>query len=83
MSFSNRRVRYGSPVGVIILGVLFAAADTASLGNTVATVAIAGGLIWLMILVGRDLGMGEHGSRRRPLPVPPRDGEDPGPDPPA
>ena len=73
VSFSNRRVRYGTPIAVIILGILFAAADTSSLGNTVATVAIAGGLIWFMVLLGREIGMGERSGRRPHVVPPPED----------
>ncbi len=55
----DRRIRYGAPIVTIIIGVLFAAADTHALGNDVSTVLIAAGLIWFMIVVGRDMGMGQ------------------------
>jgi len=67
----NRKLRYGLPIATIIVGVLFAAVDTGSLGNTVVTVLSAGGLIWFMVVVGRDLGMGEMTGRRRHVPAPP------------
>ena len=73
MSFSDRRIRYGSPVAVIILGVLFAAVDTHSLGNTVATLAIAGGLLWFIVLLGREIGMGERAGARPRVTPPPED----------
>jgi hypothetical protein len=67
----DRRVRYGAPIVTIIVGVLFAAADTRSLGNDVSTVLIAAGLIWVMIVVGRDMGMGQTTGRSPRVPVPP------------
>ena len=57
MSSSNRLLRYGAPVVTVIVGVLFAAVETNSLGNTVSLVLIAGGLIWLITTLGRDMGM--------------------------
>ncbi len=71
----DRRLRYGVPIATVIVGVLFAAADTHRLGNTVATVLIAAGLVWFMVNVGRDMGMSETGGRRARVPEPP-----PGPD---
>jgi len=57
MRSSSRVARYGPPVVTVIVGVLFAAVETNSLGNTVSLVLIAGGLIWLMATLGRDMGM--------------------------
>ena len=79
----DRRVRYGAPVATIIIGILFAAAVTNSLGNDVSTVLIAAGLVWFMIVVGRDMGMGQKTGRspRAPAPPPAEDdlAADPGP----
>lgn len=57
MRSSNRLIRYGAPVVTVIVGVLFAAVETNSLGNTVSLVLIAGGLIWFMTTLGREMGM--------------------------
>lgn len=57
MRSSSRPIRYGAPIVTVIVGVLFAAFQTNSLGNTVSLVLIAGGLIWLMTTLGRDMGM--------------------------
>jgi hypothetical protein len=76
VSSSNRTVRYGAPIATIIASVLFAAVDTGPVGNTVVTVLVAAGLIWLMVLVGRDIGMGERTGRRRRVPPPPADPDD-------
>jgi hypothetical protein len=67
----DRKVRYGAPVATIIVGVLFAAADTHSLGNTVATVLIAVGLIWFIAALGREMGMTERTGRSHAPPSPP------------
>lgn len=67
---SNRLIRYGAPVVTVIVGVLFAAVETNSLGNTVSLVLIAGGLIWLMTALGREMGM--TASTGRPPRVPSR-----------
>jgi hypothetical protein len=76
----DRRIRYGAPVVTIVVGVLFAAADTDSIGNTVATVLIALGLIWFIATLGREMGMTERtGRSHAPPPLPPRD-RDPGDD---
>jgi hypothetical protein len=77
----DRRIRYGAPIATIIVGVLFAAADTGSLGNDVSTVLIAAGLIWFMIVVGRDMGMGQNTGRSPRVPAPPLDGDDLAPEP--
>ena len=69
-------MRYGAPVAVVIVGVLFAAVDTHRLGNTVATVLIAVGLVWFMVVVGRDMGMGERTGRRSHVPPPPPEDDD-------
>ncbi|HLI60393.1 MAG TPA: hypothetical protein VKV21_12085 [Solirubrobacteraceae bacterium] len=80
MRSSNRLVRYGAPVVIAIVGVLFAAVDTNSLGNTVSLVLIAGGLIWLMTTLGRDMGMTATTGRppRVPKLPPEEDGRDAG-----
>ena len=56
-------LRYGPAVAAVIVGVLFAAVDTGSVGNTVSTVLIAVGLIAFIALLGRELGMGERRDR--------------------
>lgn len=84
MSSHNRTLRYGAPVATVIVGLLFAAADTHRLGNTVATVLIAAGLVWFMVVVGRDMGMGmaEKSGPRPRVPDPPLEAEDDGDQPP-
>ena len=74
MSSRRRTVRYGAPIAVIVLGVAWAAVDTDRVGNTAGTVLIAAGLIAFMVLVGRDIGMGEKTGR-----VPPVDEHEPAP----
>jgi hypothetical protein len=70
---SNRLIRYGAPVVTVIVGVLFAAVETNSLGNTVSLVLIAGGLIWLMTTLGREMGMTANTGRPPRVPQPPPD----------
>ena len=75
----NRRVRYGAPIGLIIAAVLFAAVDVDQVGNDVQLVGTAVGLIWLIVVVGRDMGMGVSTGRRPHVPdPPPGDGRDGG-----
>ncbi|HET9123545.1 MAG TPA: hypothetical protein VFN65_01520, partial [Solirubrobacteraceae bacterium] len=52
-----RELRYGAPAATVIVGVLFAAVETNSLGNTVSLVLIGGGLVWFLTTLGRDMGM--------------------------
>ena len=72
----DRRIRYGTPIATIIIGVLFAAAVTDSLGNDVSTVLIAAGLIWFMIVGGRDMGMGQSTGRSPRVPASPPTGDE-------
>jgi hypothetical protein len=67
----NRLVRYGIPIATVIVGVLFAAFETNSLGNTVSLVMIAGGLIWFMTTLGREMGMTANTGRAPRVPDPP------------
>jgi hypothetical protein len=69
------RIRYGAPIATIIVGVLFAAADTDSLGNDVSTILIAVGLIWFMVVAGRDMGMGQKTGRSPRVPAAPTEDE--------
>ena len=76
MRSPTRLVRYGAPVATVIVGVLFAAFQTNSLGNTVSLVLIAGGLIWFMTALGREMGMTANTGRApRVPPLPPEDDE--------
>jgi hypothetical protein len=77
VSTRTRVIRYGAPIATIIVGILFAAVQTNRLGNTVQTVATAGGLIWFMVVVGRDIGMGVSSPERRRVPVSPSPEDDP------
>jgi hypothetical protein len=71
---SNRIVRYGAPVVTVLVGVVFAAVETNSLGNTVSLVLIAGGLIWLMATLGREMGMTANTGRPPRVPkLPPEE----------
>jgi predicted small secreted protein len=69
----NRWIRYGAPIALIIVATLFAAADTNRLGNDVQTAGTAVGLVWFMVAVGRDMGMGVATGRRPRVPDPPPD----------
>ena len=80
MRFPNRLVRYGFPIATVIVGVLFAAVETNSLGNTVSLVMIGGGLIWFMTRLGREMGMTANTGRAPRVPSLPPDDDEPGPD---
>jgi hypothetical protein len=74
MRSRNRLVRYGLPIATVIVGVLFAAFETNSLGNTVSLVMIAGGLIWFITTLGREMGMTANTGRVPRVPdLPPDD----------
>lgn len=76
MRSSSRLIRYGAPVATVIVGVLFAAFQTNSLGNTVSLVLIAGGLIWFMTTLGREMGMTATTGRAPRVPrLPPDENE--------
>jgi hypothetical protein len=77
MRSMSRPVRYGAPIATVIVGVLFAAVETNSLGNTVSLVLIAGGLIWFMTTLGREMGMTATTGRAPRVPrLPPERDED-------
>ena len=77
MRSSSRLVRYGTPIATVIVGVLFAAFETNSLGNTVSLVLIAGGLIWFMTALGREMGMTATTGRAPRVPrIPPEEDDD-------
>jgi hypothetical protein len=78
----NRVLRYGSPVVTVIVGVLFAAFETNSLGNTVSLVLIAAGLIWLITILGREMGMTADTGRTPRVPRLPDEDEPESEDPP-
>jgi len=78
--FSNRLLRYGLPISTVIVGVLFAAFETNSVGNTVSLVLIAGGLIWFITALGREMGMTADTGRAPRVPELPPDGEQHGDD---
>lgn len=80
MHSSSRLLRYGTPISAVIVGVLFAALDTNSLGNTVSLVMIAGGLIWFMTALGREMGMTANTGRAPRVPDLPPDGDERGDD---
>jgi hypothetical protein len=67
MSARDRRtIRYLAAAVAVIAGALFAAAVTNSVGNTVATVLIGGGLLAFVIMLLRDMGLIEVGERTPP-----------------
>ena len=76
MRSASRPIRYGAPIATVIVGVLFAAFETNSLGNTVSLVMIAGGLIWFMTTLGREMGMTANTGRVPRVPrLPPDEDE--------
>ncbi|HEY3775504.1 MAG TPA: hypothetical protein VGL69_21045 [Solirubrobacteraceae bacterium] len=80
MRSSSRPLRYGIPISTVIVGVLFAAVDTNSVGNTVSLVMIAGGLIWFMTALGREMGMTANTGRAPRVPDLPPDEDERGDD---
>ena len=68
MRTQNRLLRYGIPIATVIVGALFAAFETNSVGNTVSLVLIAGGLIWFITLLGREMGMTANTGRAPRVP---------------
>lgn len=80
MRSASRPVRYGAPIATVIVGVLFAAFETNSLGNTVSLVMIAGGLIWFMTTLGREMGMTANTGRVPRVPKLPPDEDERGDD---
>ncbi len=77
MSAEDRRlIRYGLPCIAVVVGGICAAALTNTVGNTVATVLIGGGLLTIVIFLLRDMGLA--GTTAAPQPPPPsRNGSDP------
>jgi hypothetical protein len=80
MRSPSRPVRYAAPIATVIVGVLFAAFETNSLGNTVSLVMIAGGLIWFMTTLGREMGMTANTGRAPRVPRLPADEDERGED---
>jgi hypothetical protein len=76
MRSAPRLVRYGTPIATVIVGVLFAAVETNSVGNTVSLVLIAGGLIWFMTTLGREMGMTASTGRAPRVPTLPPEEDD-------
>ena len=79
MSARDRKyVRYGGAVVAVVAGALIAAALTDGLGNTLATVLIGGGLLAIVIMLLRDMGLLDAGERTPPPPAgPSANGGDP------
>ncbi len=72
-------LRYGTPIATVIVGVLFAALETNSVGNTVSLVMIAGGLIWFDDgMLGREMGMTANTGRAPRVPDLPPEEDEPG-----
>jgi hypothetical protein len=69
-------IRYLSAGGAVVVGGLIAAALTDSLGNTLATVLIGGGLLAFVIFLLRDMGLLDM-SDKPPSQPPSRNGSDP------
>jgi hypothetical protein len=67
MSDRDRRlIRYGAACVAVVAGVLCAAALTNSVGNTVATVLIGGGLLAILIFLLRDMGLSDTPAEAEP-----------------
>jgi hypothetical protein len=77
MSDRDRRlIRYGAACIAVVAGALCAAALTNTVGNTVATVLIGGGLLAIVIFLLRDMGLIDASAKPEP-PPPSRNGSDP------
>jgi hypothetical protein len=77
MSDRDRRlVRYGAACVAVVAGALCAAALTNTVGNTVATVLIGGGLLAIVIFLLRDMGLIDASAKAEPK-QPSRNGSDP------
>lgn len=76
MSRDDRRVRYGSAAGLIVLGFACGAISTGTVGGALATVFIAVGMILFLVFLLRDLGLTDRparsgrGATRPPVPSP-------------
>jgi hypothetical protein len=80
----RRYLRYGAAGTAVVAGALCAAVLTNGVGNTIATVLIGGGLLAIVLLLLRDMGLIEMGGGRTPpppAPAPPSNGGDPQHDP--
>ena len=67
MSLRDRRlIRYAVAGVAVIAGALCAAALTNAVGNTVATVLIGGGLLAIVILLLRDMGLIDTSATAKP-----------------
>ena len=76
MSARDRRmIRYGAAWVAVVAGGICAAALTNTVGNTVATVLIGGGLLATVIFLLRDMGLID--SSKPESPPPSRNGADP------
>jgi hypothetical protein len=77
MSARDRQlIRYGAPCVAVVAGAICAAALTNTVGNSVATVLIGGGLLAIVIFLLRDMGLA--GTSEKPkAPDPSRNGSDP------
>jgi hypothetical protein len=77
MSDRDRRlIRYGAACVAIVAGALCAAALTNTVGNTVATVLIGGGLLAIVIFLLRDMGLIDASAKPEQPPAS-RNGSDP------
>jgi hypothetical protein len=67
MSDRDRRlIRYGAACVSVVAGALCAAALTNTVGNTVATVLIGGGLLAIVIFLLRDMGLIDASAKPKP-----------------
>ena len=69
-------IRYGVPGVAVGVGAICAAALTNTVGNSVATVLIGGGLLAIVIFLLRDMGLAGAASEPKP-PEPSHNGSDP------
>jgi hypothetical protein len=77
MSHRDRRlIRYGAACIAVVAGGICAAALTNTVGNTLATVLIGGGLLAIVIFLLRDMGLIDATSEPE-RPPPSRNGSDP------
>jgi hypothetical protein len=77
MSARDRRtIRYGAAGVAVVAGVICAAALTDTVGNTLATVLVGGGLLAIVIFLLRDMGLIDASAKPEP-PPPSRNGANP------
>jgi hypothetical protein len=72
----RRSIRYGAACVAVVAGGICAAALTDTVGNTLATVLIGGGLLAIVIFLLRDMGLVDASSGPK-LQQPSRNGSDP------